>query len=369
MAENLLKQSCRFFSADVPCFYHKNYGSVCQSCNYYQDVKFKILIIKLGALGDVLRTTSICEPLKTKYPDSKIFWITESQHIQVLVGNNFVDRIIEKNDALPYVLHLNFDIVINLDLDEDALILAGIARTRKKMGFWYNHDGFIECSNKYAQEYFLLSHDDKLKKKNKKTYQHFISKIADLPSFGRIIVPVSETARVKAEQFKQKHRLGNKKIIGAVVGTGKRWMTKRWPEDHFVKLFKILPDFDFVVFAGPEEKEIIDRIVKNSTTSVISAGHSNPVDIFFGLLNICDVVVCCDTFALHAAIGLGKKVVALFGPTSSNEIEMYGTGEKIVSPVDCVCCYRKNCSINPNCMEMISPEKVAETIRRLCIEK
>ncbi len=76
-------------------------------------------------------------------------------------------------------------------------------------------------------------------------------------------------------------------------------------------------------------------------------------------------MVTGDTTALHLAIGLKKKVVALFGPTCAQEIELYGRGEKILSPVSCAPCYRRKCDIAPNCMEAITAEEVFQKIGTL----
>lgn len=369
MRKYILEQSCRFFLPDRPCDYHKTSGQRCENCKWYKPVKSRIVIIKLGALGDVLRTTAICEPLKSLYPDSMLFWITQDDAASVLQGNKFVDRIIGKSQALINIMHFNFDVLINLDLDQDALILAGIAKAKEKKGFWLDSDGIIQCSSSSAKQYFLLSHDDRLKKENKKTYQSFIAEIAGLDGYGEIVVPISDFSRLKAKKFAEKNNLTGSKVIGAIVGTGTRWITKRWPEKNFIKLFSMLENFKIVLFGGEQEKDLLRRIIKKSNKNVINAGHSNSVDQFFGLLDLCDIVVCGDTFALHAAVGLKKKVVALFGPTSPSEIELYGRGEKIISDAPCICCYKRMCDKKPGCMELITPEIVASTIKRLSVEK
>jgi hypothetical protein len=76
-----LKTDCRSFRGDIPCKPHKQSGVHCvdsdgQTCPYYDRVEEKILIIKLGAVGDVIRTTPLLYKLKEEYPRAKIFWLT-----------------------------------------------------------------------------------------------------------------------------------------------------------------------------------------------------------------------------------------------------------------------------------------------------
>ena len=68
---------------------------------------------------------------------------------------------------------------------------------------------------------------------------------------------------------------------------------------------------------------------------------------------------------MHLAIGHGKKVLALFGPTCPQEIDLYNRGEIIVSPIECAPCYRKTCDIEEHCMIRISAENVIEKATRL----
>lgn len=362
-----INQNCRFFSPDTPCIFHKREKVRCENCKYYQPVKKKILIIKRDASGDVLRTTSILEPLKKKFQNSSIVWFTETENREILEGNPLIDKIWTPDIyGISGLLYFKFDIMINLDLSHESLLIAGMVNAWKKYGFWYKKDGKISFSNKSAREWFYLSHDDEKKKKNLKTYQQFIKEIAELDHFGEIIVPLDEKSKKYAEDFVKRHGIYGKKIIGVNVGSGRKWITKRWPEENILKFISLIGNsYPVIIFGGKEEKEIMERIVEKSKISVINSGWNNPVKTFFALLNLCDVVVTADTLALHAAIGLKKKVVALFGPTSLSEIEMYGRGLKIKAPVECYCCYKRECSLYPMCMERIKPEDVFKAVKKL----
>ena len=74
----ILKPDCRHFPGDRPCVYNKTEGVMCDVCSHYSVAATRILIIKLDAVGDVLRTTSILHGLREKYPNSGIVNQTKS---------------------------------------------------------------------------------------------------------------------------------------------------------------------------------------------------------------------------------------------------------------------------------------------------
>ena len=91
--------------------------------------------------------------------------------------------------------------------------------------------------------------------------------------------------------------------------------------------------------------------------SVVSSGHDRTLRELIALVGACAAVVTGDTLCLHVACALGVPVVALFGPTSAAEIELYGNGDKLVAK-GCRTCYLTDCEVTPNCMDTITPDEV-----------
>ena len=93
----------------------------------------KILIIKTGALGDVLRTSFLAQALKDKYKKTKpkIFWLTSQSASQFFINNPYVDNLIilEERDKLKKI---NFDLVINLEESkEDCRFVSSLKRKNR----------------------------------------------------------------------------------------------------------------------------------------------------------------------------------------------------------------------------------------------
>ena len=157
-------------------------------------------------------------------------------------------------------------------------------------------------------------------------------------------------------------------VIGLCTGTGSRWPQKAWKESQFVELIEQIKgrwvDIRILLYGGPEEAEKHERIVKATGRKALSTGCDNDIRIFAALLNLSQLIVTGDTLSLHLSLALGKKVVALFGPTSMTEIEMYGRGLKLSSDIDCLTCY-DSCDKYPNCMDLITPDEVLQAIMKL----
>ncbi|MDR1195692.1 MAG: glycosyltransferase family 9 protein, partial [Endomicrobium sp.] len=119
-----------------------------------------------------------------------------------------------------------------------------------------------------------------------------------------------------------------------------------------------------LLLGGKDDEDEIKAILSENIDNVYSAGTNNGIPDFFAMINLCDIIVCGDTMALHAAAGLKKNIVALFGPTSLAEIEVYGRGAKLQADKECVCCYKQECNLVKNCMDSISDGEVIEAVEK-----
>lgn len=371
----MLKRDCKHFPGDRPCNFHKIEGIKCDNCGYYEPVIFKILIIKLDAVGDVLRTTCILPGLKEKYPSAHITWLTRKNAKEIFYNNHFVDRVFEfENPETNYFLQVEkFNLVLNLDSSPISSAICSSVKGEEKLGFGLDEKGKVYPLNSEAEEWFLMGAFDDLKKKNTRTYQSIILEIAKIKSDNfPILLFLNESEKQFAEQFLRKHQIDkSKKIIGLNTGAGPRWKFKSWTLDGFENLIKMIikkTDYYIFLYGGPYEKERNDYLSKIHQTRVIDTGTNNSLREFFALVNLCDLLVTGDTLAMHTATALGKKIIALFGPTSANEIETYGLITKIQSDLDCLVCYKMDCDFDPNCMNSIKPETIFQKIIELTKE-
>jgi heptosyltransferase-2 len=356
----ILKTDCRHFPGDHPCVYNKKEGIICNNCIYYSPVNYKIIIIKLEAIGDVLRTTSILHAIKDKYPESHITWLTKSASKDIFKNNPLVDNCLffEEPDLNSRLSTEVFDLVLHPDASPSSAAIAATIKAKEKKGYIMNHLGKIVPIDDIGIEWLEMGAFDQLKKANKKSYQQIIHEILGLDyKKGEIIINLDDKEKDFSAKFYADNHLNKYDfIIGINTGASLRWRFKQWRHEGFNELISILSkksDTCILLYGGNEEKET-NQNLKLKFPNVIDTGSDNSLREFFALTDLSDIMITGDTLALHAATALKKKVICFFGPTSSNEIEDYGRIKKITPDMDCLVCYKQDCDFVPNCMDLIS---------------
>ncbi|HKP31379.1 MAG TPA: glycosyltransferase family 9 protein [Chitinophagaceae bacterium] len=253
----------------------------------------KILIIKTGAAGDVVRTTALLNVL-----EGEIYWEISPEYDALLPGNI---KIFNRRDAVE------FDLVISLEeTAKDAKLASSIA-TKKLIGIYWENNR-IQYTDDSAGwfDMSLVSRLGKvaaneLKKQNQHSFQHFLFKMLDR-NFTAERYLLREVKEVKGGK--------GKKIIGIEKRSGSMWPNKAWSgyDELAVRLRQAGREVKFF-----EQRENILQYMEDV------AG--------------CSCVVSGDTLAMHLALAYEIPCVALFNCTSPDEIYEYGLLKKVISPM------------------------------------
>ncbi len=367
-----MQNQCIYFKGDRPCkpywdkrLYEKEF--VCsKNCKFYKETGKRILLIKIDALGDVLRSTPLAEGIKKKFPNSQLTWLVAEGGIPLLKNNPYIDRILPyTTETINGLMCEYFDTLINLDKDKKATFLANKIKAKEKKGFLLGLTGNPFPANKGAERLYGIALDNWGEKtKNTKSYQEMIFETAELPYNGEELLLDFEEDTNFLQKFKKK--LSGKKIIGINTGCGAKYLYKRWGKNEIINLIhKLSPKkFQVLLLGGPDEIELNKEIEKK--TKAINSGNNNSLIQFASLTKLCDIILTGDTLGLHMAIALKKPIIAFFGPTPSQEIS-FPIGKKLVGKVNCLNCYNQfPCLMEKegkkNCMQTITPKEVFDCI-------
>jgi heptosyltransferase-2 len=329
------------------------------------------MIIKIGALGDVLRTTPLLVPLKKKYPESQITWLTDAGAFPLLKNNECIDRLMAFSPEIEAQLRAeSFDLIINLDKAPWAAALAVTLEGRKRIGFGLHPCGVVRPLNKEAEYAFRLGVDDDLKfRKNQKSYQAIITEACGFRYRGEEYMLSGYEASPALLRQKHLDDLAGP-VIGLNTGSGSIFAGKGWTRDGWLALvMRVQTELraTCLLLGGERERELNSYLAEQSSSpSLIDTGCDNSLADFISIVNLCGLVVCGDTLGMHIAIGLRKKVVALFGSTCPGEIDLYGRGVKVTAPdLTCAPCYRGTCDKGEICLGGITVDAVFNAIKTL----
>ncbi|MFA6431253.1 MAG: glycosyltransferase family 9 protein [Candidatus Margulisiibacteriota bacterium] len=323
----------------------------------------KILIVKLAAIGDVLRTTSLLPGLEKKYPGVEIDWVTSKPGKEILINNPLIRKIFiweERGEVEKY------DLVIGLEDDLEAAEFVSSVKAENIIGAYlkngkviYTPSAWFDMSliSKYGRE-----EANKLKKLNRKTFQQHMADLLGIEVGAYVFNLTSDEIEYGREIVRGLGVGSRERIIGINTGAGRRWPQKSWGKTQTIELIKRIKNelgYVSIILGGEDEKER-NKIIAKETGMPEAGVHS--LRHFASIINQCDLILTSDSLAMHFAIAERRRIVAFFGPTSAAEIELYGLGDKISSPMNCLACYKKECDIMPSCMDNLSVNEVFDAL-------
>jgi len=319
---------CRYFKGFKPCWPHKKFGQRCLGCKHYRPTRTRVLLIKLAAMGDVVRTASLLGPIRAKYgSDCHITWLTSDEGFQILRRIKGIDKLIPYNGKSQVsIMVMKFQAVICLDKEPESTAIAVAVEAEERYGFGMDQYGNTAAMSDSAREAFQLGIDDEAKTLSCLTYQQLCAKMIgveepdDYPFFTG---------------FKAKEEIGK---VGLNYMAGDRFF-KKWK--GWEKLAELLKERGYKPEMQEQRRSIMDYV---------------------GWVASCSCVVTMDSFGMHLGIALRRRVVTIFGSTPADDIDMYGRGVKLVPDSDCLGCYRKKCFRDTPCYELITPEQVADAV-------
>ena len=347
----------------MPCAPHKREGVHCPDCAHFRPRTGRILLIKLGAAGDVIRTTPLLVPLKRDFPDHALTWVTDFPDLLPAVVD---DPVRLDTETLLWLEETSFDLVINLDKDRQACALARRMNAGKRLGFTLDDDGLCRpvtgslpaAQAAAVQEKFLTGLFDDVNQACTWSYLQEIFAICGYTFAGEEYL-LDRPAPAPVFDLP-----AGRSTIGLNTGCGGRWISRLWPEKSWERLAADLlaAGYAVVLLGGPGEDAKNARLA--AATGASYPGHFD-LTTFIGLMDRCDLVVSAVTMAMHIALGLGKKLVLFNNIFNPHEFELYGRGRILAPEQACTCFFQPRCTNANFCLETLRPATVVAAVNEL----
>jgi ADP-heptose:LPS heptosyltransferase len=325
------------------------------TCAELVAVKKRGVIIKLGAAGDVLRTTPLLRALDPVKTGTQILWITHHPDMVPDVCD------VQKPQAatLARLMAQEWDFCWNLDKDVEACALMSQVRAKERAGYTLV-DGVPYPVDSRAWHKFASGFDNPYSKANRLNYVQEIFNIVGLSYRGEeywLRTPSKDSLQM-AEKI-----LPGTGWVGLNTGAGWRWPTRIWPESHWQRLIELLNKAGLkpVIFGGPEEQSLNQQLA--SSTGCFWPGVQT-LDVFYAMIHRCRCLVTSVTQAMHLGIAAKTPLVLLNNIFNAHEFELYGRGEIVGPPQPCDCYYDAHCRTGRQCIQEITPENAFVAVQR-----
>ena len=331
---------------------------------------YKILVIKLRYIGDVLLTTPVLKNLRLNDANVRLDIMVNKGTDEVLKHNRDINTIIhvERNSLvrqIGFVRSLRgekYDLVIDLTDSDRSAILSFMSGAPTRVGYnsekrWrgrcYTHVVPVDRDKMHTVDYQLEA----------------LRMLGIQIKSSELVLPLSQEDHAFADRIMDEYKLNDGRPI-VLIHPGARWWFKSWPLECFSKLadgIKQNLNCHLIFAGGSADQDIVNKIQKSMTTKAISLIGKTTILQLAALLKLCRLFIGNDNGIMHVAAAAGTPVIAFFGLTDPLLWGPRGTGHVVFyKGIDCSPCFPDGCVRgDQSCMRLIMISEVLDAVKNI----
>jgi heptosyltransferase-1 len=330
-----------------------------------------ILIVRLGALGDIIHTVPAAAALRAAFPDARIDWLVDARHRPIIDLVTVVDRavVLERSsvsgwiDVARRVRSGRYDVAIDFQGLLKSAILARASGAPRVLGFSIWH-----LREKTARPFYSETASRREGQVDGPGEHVIFKNLRLLRVLGvndsQVRFPLADVESAALSQVRG--AIGRDRPF-ALINPGAAWPNKRWPAERFGEVAAFLREVrgvPSIVLWGPGEQGLAGAVVETSEGAARVAPPTGLADVL-ALSRAASLMVSGDTGPLHIAAAVGTPTVALFGPTDPYRNGPWAPEDLAISRYGaCGCQYERRCHKAPWCLESIQVAEVTAAVQQ-----
>jgi heptosyltransferase-1 len=347
----------------------------------------RFLIVRLGALGDIVHAIPVAAALRRAFPSARIDWLVSAKHREILDLVPVIDRRLVMNDmndvnhrahatggtslwsAMGELRRTHYDVALDLQGLIKSALVARASGAARVVGF----------SSRYAREGLArLFYTDVYDPGRGGLYDPRETRHVIEINLG-LLQPIGLSVASPEFPIEQTDSELTRRLIDetqgryALLNPGAAWPNKRWPAARLGAIASILRSkFDLIslVLWGPGEEALAGEVVAAAGGAAVLTPRTTIADLV-ALARGASVMISGDTGPTHVAAAVGTPLVGIYGPTRAVRNGPFSPRDVVVSRESiCQCHHLRKCRVDRMCLFDIEVAEVAAAVeRRLMSER
>jgi len=335
----------------------------------------RFLLVRLGALGDIVHAIPVAAALRRAFPSARIDWLVSAKHREILDLVPVIDRRLVINDrgdaaggtslpgALRELRRARYDVAIDLQGLIKSAVIARSAGAARTVGFSARY-----VRERLARLFYTAVYDPGGAGMFDRRETRHVVRI-NLGLLGLLGVraaepefPIEQVDSSAAREMRD--RAGGRY---ALLNPGAAWPNKRWPPERLAAVataVRLRHGLASVVLWGPGERALGEEVVGRAGGAAILSPKTSIADLV-ALARGAAVMVSGDTGPTHIAAAVGTPLVGLYGPTRAERNGPWLPEDVTVSRADtCECHHLRRCRRQTMCLLDIGVDEVIGAVDR-----
>jgi heptosyltransferase I len=326
---------------------------------------FRIAIIRLSALGDIVNTAVALQIIRKHYPQATIDWYVEEAFAPILNNHPLLNEVIavpikriKKTKSFQLlretIRNLRSREQYNQIIDAQGLLKSAIVTSfiKGKVHGFDRHSIREKFAASFYDTVSAIPYELNVIKRNVMV----ITEILNIPFNENDILHKEPLFALQKRPDIFKHG----KNIACIIGAS--WPSKCYPKEHFATLCSALPYPCYLIWGSEAERLDAQWIAEHSSNAFLAPKMS--LSSLVNFIAHCDLIIGNDTGPTHMGWAMNRPSITLFGPT--NERMIYPTpiniGIKSPSEVNILKINRSDFSIKD-----IDPDSVLQKAKKLLV--
>lgn len=324
-----------------------------------------ILIVRLGALGDVVHAIPAAAALRSAFPEARIDWLVDARHREMVDLVTVIDRAIVVGrssiagwtHAVRDVRQVRYEIALDLQGLLKSAVFARASGAPRVIGFSIWH-----LREKTARPFYSEAGEAAQGQTEHVIYKNLRLLRTVGVADERVAFPLAHVESAAVATVRS--AIGAQPF--AMINPGAAWPNKRWPSQRFGEVAAFVRDvrgLPSIVLWGPGEEGLARAVVDASFGAARLAPPTSIADLL-ALGREAALMVSGDTGPLHIAGAAGTPTVAIFGPTDSHRNGPWSDADIVVSRYEsCGCHYDRKCHQASWCLRDVSVAEVTAAVQ------